>query len=279
MNYVIIGNSVAAVGAIRGIRTHDTEGTITVISRENHVAYGRPLISYLLGGTITEKRMSYLPDDFYDKNRVNLLLGSEVVAVDSDKKRVKLASGDTIPFDKLLVATGGDPFVPPIEGMSGKEKVFTFTTWDDAAKLKDGGTTEHEPFKSGDCLSCHNPHTSDYPTLLVSEGNSLCVSCHDDKSQVPLYKHAAVTQGRGCISCHKPHAAKNKRLLIARGADLCYGCHLKTKEALKASKVIHPPFAEGDCESCHNPHGSTQDKLLVGSTPKETCTRCHMDLL
>jgi NAD(P)H-nitrite reductase large subunit len=136
MNYVIIGNSVAAIGAVRGIRQIDTEGNITVISRENHTAYGRPLISYLLGGTVTEKRMAYLPDDFYEKNRVNLLLNAEVVAVDSDQKRVKLAAGDVINFDKLLVATGGDPFVPPIEGMGGKEKIFTFTTWDDAAKLK-----------------------------------------------------------------------------------------------------------------------------------------------
>lgn len=136
MNYVIIGNSVAAVGAIRGIRNYDNEGTITVLSRENRIAYGRPLISYLLGGTITEKRMAYLPEDFYEKNGVNLLLGAEVVAVDSDKKQVKLAAGDTIPFDKLLVATGGDPFVPPIEGLEGKGKIFTFTTWDDAAKLK-----------------------------------------------------------------------------------------------------------------------------------------------
>jgi NAD(P)H-nitrite reductase large subunit len=136
MNYVIIGNSVAAVGAIRGIRKVDPEGNITVLSRENHTAYGRPLISYLLGGTVTEKRMPYLPADFYEKNKVNLLLGAEVVAVDCAKTRVKLASGETIPYDKLLVATGGDPFVPPIEGMNGKEKVFTFTTWDDAAKLR-----------------------------------------------------------------------------------------------------------------------------------------------
>ena len=82
MNYVIVGNSVAAVGAIRGIRNTDREGNITVISRERHTAYGRPLISYLLGGLITEKRMPYLPEDFYEQNRVNLLLNSEVVAVD-----------------------------------------------------------------------------------------------------------------------------------------------------------------------------------------------------
>ena len=136
MNYVIIGNSVAAVGAIRGIRSIDPAGNITVISRERHVAYGRPLISYLLGGLITEKRMSYLPEDFYEKSRVNLLLDSEVVGIDSAARTVKLAAGDTLTYDRLLVATGGDPFVPPIEGMADKERIFTFTTWDDAAKLK-----------------------------------------------------------------------------------------------------------------------------------------------
>jgi NAD(P)H-nitrite reductase large subunit len=135
MNYVIIGNSVAAVGAIKGIRSVDAEGNITVISRERHTAYGRPLISYLLGGLITEKRMPYLPEEFYEKNKVNLLLNSEVTGVDTVKKVVKIGR-ESLPFDKLLIATGGDPFIPPIQGMAGKEKVFTFTTWDDAAKLK-----------------------------------------------------------------------------------------------------------------------------------------------
>jgi len=136
MNYVIVGNSVAAVGAIRAIRSLDQQGNITVISREKHNAYGRPLISYLLGGLIKEKRMSYLPEDFYSQHRINLLLNSEVTAVDSAAKKVVLAAGDTIPYDKLLLATGGDPFIPPIEGMADKDRIFTFTTWDDAAKLK-----------------------------------------------------------------------------------------------------------------------------------------------
>ena len=136
MNYVIIGNSVAAVGAIRGIRSIDQQGTITVISRERHNAYGRPLISYLLGGLVTEKRMAYLPEDFYEKHRVNLLLSSEVTGIDTAARQVRIAGGDTIGYDRLLVATGGDPFIPPIEGMADKDRIFTFTTWDDAAKLK-----------------------------------------------------------------------------------------------------------------------------------------------
>ena len=80
--------------------------------------------------------MAYLPNDFYSQNRINLLLESEVVAVDTKAKKVKLAGGDAIPYDKLLLATGGDPFIPPIEGMSDKDRIFTFTTWEDAAKLK-----------------------------------------------------------------------------------------------------------------------------------------------
>ena len=100
MNYVIVGNSVAAIGAIRAIRELDQQGNITVISREKHNVYGRPLISYLLGGLINEKRMSYLPDDFYGQQRINLLLDSEVVAVDTKTKKVKLAGGEKKPEGK-----------------------------------------------------------------------------------------------------------------------------------------------------------------------------------
>lgn len=136
MNYLIVGNSVAAVGAIRAIRKLDMQGNITVISRERYAAYGRPLISYLLGGLITEKGMSYLPEGFYEENRVNLLLSTEVTRVDTQAKRVFFAGGDSMPYDKLLLATGGDPFLPPIEGMADRDRVYTFTTWDDAARLK-----------------------------------------------------------------------------------------------------------------------------------------------
>lgn len=136
MRYVLIGNSVAAVGAIRAIRKLDHDGEITVISREKYPAYGRPLISYLLGGLITEKEMAYLPEGFCDQHKVNLLLSTEVTGLDTEAKKVLCADGSAIAYDRLLLATGGDPFVPPIEGLAGKSRVFTFTTWDDAAKLK-----------------------------------------------------------------------------------------------------------------------------------------------
>ena len=56
-NYVIIGNGTAAVGCIEGIRSVDQDGQITVISKENHKVYSRPLISYLLEGKTDVERM------------------------------------------------------------------------------------------------------------------------------------------------------------------------------------------------------------------------------
>lgn len=135
MKYVIIGNSTAAVGCIEGIRSIDKTGPITVISDEPHTVYSRPLISYLLYGKTDEERMKYRPDDFYSKNGVKTLLGIRAEKIDYAKKEVVLSSGAAEPFDKLLIATGSRPFVPPMEGLDTVEKKFSFMTLDDAKAL------------------------------------------------------------------------------------------------------------------------------------------------
>ena len=66
--YVIVGNGIAAVGVIEGIRSRDEEGEITVVSEEKHAVYGRPLISYYLEGKTDLAKMNYRPADFYEKN-------------------------------------------------------------------------------------------------------------------------------------------------------------------------------------------------------------------
>lgn len=136
MNYVIIGNSAAAVGCVEGIRTVDKAGKITVISNEPHHVYSRPLISYLIYGKTNEQRMKYRPDDFYEKNDVTTLLGVTVTKVDYDAKKVQLDSGDSVGFDKLLFATGSSPFVPPMQGLEDVPKKFTFMKLDDAQELR-----------------------------------------------------------------------------------------------------------------------------------------------
>ena len=141
-NYCIIGNGTAAVGCIEGIRSVDQEGQITVISKENHKVYSRPLISYLLEGKTDVERMKYRKDDFYESEKCVFLPGTSAVKIDKEGKAVETDKGEKIPFDKVCVATGSSPFVPPFEGLDQVEKKFSFMTLDDALSLKDALTPD-----------------------------------------------------------------------------------------------------------------------------------------
>lgn len=135
MKYVIIGNSTAAIACIEGIRTEDRDGEIVLISDENRHCYGRPLISYCLLGRIKEENMDYRPRSFYADNGVKTLLGRKAVKIDKDKKRVILDGGESVSYDRLLVATGSRPFVPPMDGLERVKDKFTFMTFDDMKSL------------------------------------------------------------------------------------------------------------------------------------------------
>lgn len=135
MQYVIIGNSAAAIGAVEGIRKKDKKGKIILISSENYHTYSRPLISYFLEGKVDENQMRYREYDFYSSNNVELLLGTKVVWIDFESKQLVLENNDRIPFEKLLIATGGKPFIPHMEGL-GKAGIYTFLDLDGAKTLK-----------------------------------------------------------------------------------------------------------------------------------------------
>ena len=134
MKYLIIGNSAAAVGAVEAIRRNDKGNPITIISDEPHHVYSRPLISYLLAGHTKEDKMYYRDENFYKENNVETVFNKKVTGVDTKKKQVILEDKKKIDYDKLLIATGGTPFVPPIKGKDRKN-VYTFTKWSDAEEI------------------------------------------------------------------------------------------------------------------------------------------------
>ena len=148
MKYVIIGNSAAGIGAAEGIRQTDKQGEITIITNEAHHTYSRPLISYLLSGKTTEEKMKYRGDNFYSENNVQLLNGVNVIKIDAKAKEIILSGemvtedysvlpsfGGSLPYDKLLVASGSSPFVPLFEGLDTVLDKFTFMSLYDARML------------------------------------------------------------------------------------------------------------------------------------------------
>ena len=140
--YVIIGNGVAAVGCIEGIRSLDREGDITVISEEDHPVYSRPLISYLLQGRTDTELMKYRPDGFYEENGCRVHYGRRASAIDAVSHTVTLDDGGKIAYDCLCVAAGSRPFVPPFEGLDTVKNKYSFMTLDDALALGEALTPE-----------------------------------------------------------------------------------------------------------------------------------------
>jgi len=136
VRYVIIGNSAAGIGAVEKIRQLDKSGEIIIISSEPYHTYSRPLISYLLAGKTDEQKMKYRDDTFYERNNCLLLAGRSAQKIDPDTKCVILDDGSEISYDKLLVATGSSPFVPPIEGLDTVPDRHTFMSLDDAKGLQ-----------------------------------------------------------------------------------------------------------------------------------------------
>ncbi len=132
--YIIIGNSAGGIGGAEAIRELDKTGTITIISDEPYPAYSRPLISEYLAHHYPLERMLYRPADFYEKNSIRTILGEKVAELDVNNHRVKLASGQSLSWQKLLLATGGVPIVPKMPGGDLKG-VFTFTKLDDAKAI------------------------------------------------------------------------------------------------------------------------------------------------
>ncbi len=135
-SYVITGNGIAATWCIEGIRSVDPKGPIIVVSEEKHPAYCRPLISYYLEGRTDTDRMLYRSPDFYEKMNCRMLYGKKAVSLDTEKKLVNLDDGDSLPYTKLCIATGSDPFQPPFEGLDTVEKKFSFMKLDEALALE-----------------------------------------------------------------------------------------------------------------------------------------------
>jgi nitrite reductase (NADH) large subunit len=133
--YLIIGNGVAGNAAAETIRKHDPKGKIAVFSRESQPFYYVPALPEYLAGDKAADQIIIHPQSWYDQHRIDLYLDTRVSKIDPAQKFVETDQGERFPFDKLLLATGGNSFVPPIKG-ADSAGVFTLRTLADADRIK-----------------------------------------------------------------------------------------------------------------------------------------------
>jgi NAD(P)H-nitrite reductase large subunit len=134
MHHVILGAGPAGVIAAETLRKHAPDDTITLVGDEREPPYSRMAIPYLLIGNIGE-RGTYLRKSLthFDDLKIRIV-HAQAQSVDAAARSVKLDNGDTLTFDRLLIATGSRPASPPISGMD-LPGIHTCWTMDDARAI------------------------------------------------------------------------------------------------------------------------------------------------
>lgn len=123
---IVVGSGIAALSAAEAARAQDKSATVVMLSRENVLPYYRLRVAEVLKDSAAEKNL-YLHDQaYYDDLKIEVRLNTEVSSVDRDSKTVKLAAGESINYDKLIVAAGSRSRLP---GLVGEESDRVFTLW------------------------------------------------------------------------------------------------------------------------------------------------------
>ena len=133
---VVVGNGMVSHRFCEQLRDFDSEDRwrIVVLGEETRPAYDRVALSQFFQGRSAED-LSLADVAWYEERNIDLRLGERVVEIDREQKVIKTDNGDSISFDRLVLATGSEPFVPPIPG-TDTPGVFVYRTIDDLEKIR-----------------------------------------------------------------------------------------------------------------------------------------------
>ena len=108
----------------------------------------------------------------------------------------------------------------------------------------------------------------------------ICLKCHSAAS-MPVLAHwtagSHAVNEVSCFDCHKLHKGPQQKVSHEEMSELCFACHSEVRA--ENALYSHHPLREKKmvCVDCHEVHGSMQERLLKGHSPKDTCSKCHME--
>lgn len=140
LNIIIIGGGASGLTTASNIRKFDEESQIIVFTTQKHVAYSPCAIPYVIGGHIDsfDDIIMHRPEEYMRKN-IRILTETKVTEINKDLTEVvyedKNGNKQVMKYDKLVIATGGKPLIPPIPGKD-LEGVFKVRTVEDGQQIQ-----------------------------------------------------------------------------------------------------------------------------------------------
>lgn len=134
MRYVIIGTGAAGISAAKVLGEMDKKNEIIMVSPDETV-YSRCMLHYVIAGKRDIKSISFIEEDFFEKNNITWIKGKKVTEISPRNQEVILEDVSRIPYDKLLIAAGSKASMPPIKGLSDSTNVFHLRDLTDAEAI------------------------------------------------------------------------------------------------------------------------------------------------
>jgi len=133
--YLIVGSSHAALEAATAIRLIDGDGALTLLTRDRRLPYSPTILPYVVSGRSQPDEVTLRDQAYFRGNAIEFVSGATVASVDPTQSSLRLASGETWQYDRLLIATGAAPMLPPVAGLT-EVPFHVLRSMDDAIELR-----------------------------------------------------------------------------------------------------------------------------------------------
>jgi NAD(P)H-nitrite reductase large subunit len=143
IEYLIIGGGPAGIFAAESIRMQDGENPVVVVSEDPGPAHSPVKLTYWMGGHLTRQELFFRDLSWAVRQGIDIRPNASVVSVDTSSKRITLAEGHTLPYDRLLIATGASPIVLSLPGKESKG-VISLRRLRDAERILEKGSDLRE---------------------------------------------------------------------------------------------------------------------------------------
>ncbi len=153
--YLIIGNGASGTYAAETIRKTDTEGDITLLTNEPYPLYNRVALPPFLRDEARREKVFLRTPEQHEQKGIKLLLNTLITSVDTEAHVASAADGQTFPYERLLIATGGRPNPLPVPGATPDvQGIYNFQYWDDTAAIRERmNTAKHAVVVGGSYIA------------------------------------------------------------------------------------------------------------------------------
>ena len=277
---VIIGCGQAGGQAAASLRQEKYEGPIAMIGQEPYIPYQRPPLSkQYLSGEQEKEKLSLRQESFYSEKEINLMLETSVLSLDPHKKELQLEKGETVTYDKLLIATGGRPRKLEVDGHTLKG-IHYLRNIDDVDAIKTQMSTSQNlvivgggyiglevasvAIKKGLTVSVLEMESRILERVTTEEMSAFYHQLHTDEgvniltsTQAKAFKGSETVESVVCGDHEIPADLVIVGIGILPNTEMAEAAGLKTNNGLVVDEHCRTSnehiFAAGDCTNHPNP--------------------------